>query len=330
MNILQLSIIVPVYNLENYIGECLDSLLEQNVDIENYEIIVVNDGSTDNSRAILDDYSKKFDNIRVFHKENRGVSSARNFALEYALGDYIWFVDGDDLVAPNVLSDILFEIEKAEFPDVLSVQVKSFIDGEKIDTMFERVLDEGVDNYEDWIVAWFIRKDVINNNKIRFDENVSLSEDDIFQVFINQHIKTFSKLNKVVYFYRQRQGSALHSSITDNNFERYVKSYSACLDYANKYDFFWYKRDMVYKCMPNVMMFIAEKPSKYVRKYIKRLKELKLFPLPKQIKTPEEKKHSVSGAKRIRNISYTRYGYYLLRIFLIFTKIKNKLLGKNI
>lgn len=97
------SFIVPVYNVEKYLPECLDSLLEQDIPHEDYEIICVNDGSTDGSLSILRDYEARCSNVRVIDKENGGVSTARNTGLDAARGDYIWFVDSDDLIAPRCL-----------------------------------------------------------------------------------------------------------------------------------------------------------------------------------------------------------------------------------
>ena len=90
------SVIIPAYNIEDYIGRCLDSVLSQTY--KNLEILVVDDGSSDCTGEILDDYEKKDQRIRVIHKENGGVSSARNIGIEAATGDYIGFVDGDDLM----------------------------------------------------------------------------------------------------------------------------------------------------------------------------------------------------------------------------------------
>ena len=91
-----LSIIVPVYNVERYIRACLDSILSQSYCA--YELILIDDGSSDRSGAICDEYAHR-DNIRVFHTENRGVSHARNIGIEKATGEYLYFVDGDDLLA---------------------------------------------------------------------------------------------------------------------------------------------------------------------------------------------------------------------------------------
>lgn len=96
-----LSFVVPVYNAAQYLPECLDSLLAQ--DISDYEIICVNDGSRDASPEILRQYAAEHGNIRVINKENGGVVSARNAGLSAAQGDYIWFVDADDFLLPNIL-----------------------------------------------------------------------------------------------------------------------------------------------------------------------------------------------------------------------------------
>ena len=97
----RLSIIVTVYNREKYIRRCLDSLLEQDISEEEYEIVVVDDGSTDLSGTIIDEYSSLYNNICVFHKDNRGVADTRNKGLELAKGNYITYVDSDDFVEKN-------------------------------------------------------------------------------------------------------------------------------------------------------------------------------------------------------------------------------------
>lgn len=96
-----LSFVVPVYNAAQYLPECLDSLLAQ--DISDYEIICVNDGSRDASPEILRQYAAEHGNIRVINKENGGVVSARNAGLSATQGDFIWFVDADDFLLPNIL-----------------------------------------------------------------------------------------------------------------------------------------------------------------------------------------------------------------------------------
>lgn len=100
----KISLIVPVYNIENYVEQCLDSILKQ--DMEDFEIIVINDGSTDKSRLVLEKYAKKDPRINLINLENGGVSRARNQGVAKAAGEYILFVDGDDFILPNALSNL--------------------------------------------------------------------------------------------------------------------------------------------------------------------------------------------------------------------------------
>lgn len=102
---LDLSIIIPVYNVEKYIANCLNSIVSQ--DIKNYEIICVDDGSKDNSGVICDDFAKKYNHIKVFHEQNKGVSAARNLGIVNARGKYLLFIDSDDALFPNTLSELL-------------------------------------------------------------------------------------------------------------------------------------------------------------------------------------------------------------------------------
>ena len=107
---MKVSIIVPVYNTEKYLSKCLDSLINQ--DFSDYEIIIVNDGSTDNSEDIINDYANKYDNIKTFKKKNGGLSSARNYGLAKAIGKYITFVDSDDYVEKDFLKELYNAINK--------------------------------------------------------------------------------------------------------------------------------------------------------------------------------------------------------------------------
>ena len=111
-----LSIIVPVYNVEMYLNRCLNSIII--ADTSKIEVIVVNDGSTDQSAQICDDYAKDHSYVKVIHKRNGGLSSARNEGLKYATGDYVAFLDSDDMVAPNFTKDMLYLINKFH-PDLI-------------------------------------------------------------------------------------------------------------------------------------------------------------------------------------------------------------------
>ena len=122
-----LSIIVPIYNSEKHLQSCLDSLLNQNVNVDSYEIICVDDGSSDNSYSIVCEYSDKHSNIVKLKKENGGASSARNLGLDAAKGKYIWFVDSDDTIRPNCLNTI-FKLLNEKKPDSIRIRLATGVD----------------------------------------------------------------------------------------------------------------------------------------------------------------------------------------------------------
>ena len=126
---LKLSIIIPVYNVEPYIAKCLDSCLHQDIPTDEYEIIVVNDGSPDNSVVIVKDYMQRYLNVRLVNRDNGGLSAARNTGLKEAKGEYVWFVDSDDWIEPYVLKHLTDKAYKDKL-DVLCFNLQlAFPDG---------------------------------------------------------------------------------------------------------------------------------------------------------------------------------------------------------
>lgn len=119
----KLTIIVPIYGVEQYLRKCVDSLLAQNLPSSEYEIILVDDGSPDECPQICDSYAIAHDNIRVVHRENGGLSAARNSGIEVAQGEYIMFVDSDDYIEPNVLGGLLAQMERDNL-DVLRYRLQ--------------------------------------------------------------------------------------------------------------------------------------------------------------------------------------------------------------
>ena len=106
-----LSIILPVYNVEAYLGRCINSCLCQDLPKDNYEIIVVIDGSPDNSIEVARRFQSDNDNVKIVVRENGGLSAARNTGLEAASGDYVWFIDSDDYIEENILGDIVRNLQ---------------------------------------------------------------------------------------------------------------------------------------------------------------------------------------------------------------------------
>lgn len=114
---MKISIIVPVYNVQNYISDCIESILCQSTD--DYEIILIDDGSTDKSGEICDDYAIRFEQIHVYHQRNQGQAAARNFGVEKSKGEYIWFVDADDFLLEKDSLEVLIELAK-DSPNIIA------------------------------------------------------------------------------------------------------------------------------------------------------------------------------------------------------------------
>ncbi|MBO7293112.1 MAG: glycosyltransferase, partial [Clostridia bacterium] len=191
MQEIKLSIIVPVYNVEKYLGQCLDSLLNQDIDKNEYEIICIDDGSRDASGAILDDYAERYSNIVVVHKENAGVSAARNDALDMARGEYIHFIDSDDYFYPRVYGQLI-DLLIREDADVL------LFDHEKVaadcfynesDFTEEKEISEATvySEVEFSSMVWrnIIKRSLIETHSIRFAKGISYGEDTLFEDFVS-------------------------------------------------------------------------------------------------------------------------------------------------
>lgn len=232
MRTIKISIIIPVYNLEDYIADTLDSCLAQDMKCDEYEIICVDDGSSDKSCEIIREYQKKNNNILICQKENGGVSSARNAGLEHARGEYIWFVDGDDLIAPNCLI-FLYETIKRNHGDLFWFKMKHFtglpeyveFNGAEI-----KVCDDPQAKYDfmtakggGGVCSVFYKRAFIQKNGVVFNEGIKYSEDVLFCFEAILKACICVKTDAVCYYYRQREGSAMHSNRTSAHIESMEK-----------------------------------------------------------------------------------------------------------
>jgi len=132
---LKFSIIVPVYNVEDYIHECVNSILAQSFD--SYEILLINDGSTDKSASICDQFALSHRNVIVIHKKNGGLSDARNVGIKNAKGEYIIFIDSDDYIEKNTLDVFAKELCEADNPDVMITRIKQVYQDKETEYMDE-------------------------------------------------------------------------------------------------------------------------------------------------------------------------------------------------
>lgn len=214
-----ISVIIPVYNVEAYLPDCLDSVLKNKM--QHLEILCINDGSTDRSGQILEEYRKKDMRIRVIHQKNRGVSAARNAGLEAAAGELIAFVDGDDWVHPRYFQILAEALEAGQADVVICGYVASSEPVPFREEITERRLMVGRDTMKDHTAKCYVwgrlyRREVLKN--IRFREDMALGEDRAFHLELvcrNPELRVV-QLSSKRYGYRQRLGSAVAGATADS------------------------------------------------------------------------------------------------------------------
>lgn len=221
----RVSVIVPIYQVEAYLPRCLDSILAQT--FSDFELILVDDGTKDDCPRIMEEYARRDARIRRIHKENGGLSSARNAGLDAARGMYIAFVDSDDYVAPTLLEDAVAAAEATGAEQVLfNYRLVDARDGREWEPYLpieDEVIDLsrlGMANYfyRYWMPykhgqeAWskLYRRDVIEQNGLRFAPNNEVfAEDTLFSAMYLMHTKRIAALSKAYVFYVQRGDSLM-------------------------------------------------------------------------------------------------------------------------
>ena len=212
------SVIIPIYNVEEYLCECIESILGQSY--KNYEIILVDDGSKDKSGEICDGYSRKYPNtVKVLHKPNGGQSDARNMGMESAVGDYIVYIDSDDfIISADFLKDVHDEIEECD-SDIVLYKFQKYRDGRLENCTFSLSGINAIENGDELLfelvrrdayygMAWIkaFRRDIATKNQVIFDTNLSCEDMDWYFALL-LHADKVSAIDKPYIAYRQRGGS---------------------------------------------------------------------------------------------------------------------------
>lgn len=217
-----LSVIIPVYNVTPYLEDCIDSLLVQS--FADFEVLLVDDGSTDGSGAICDEYAKRDNRIRVLHKNNGGVSSARNLGLDNARGEWIYFVDSDDELLSGGLQTLVDSI--ADDVDIVGGGYERIgLNGEILEAIDERItttlskeetlliLSNNRPTYYSYLGymwMWLFRSSVIRDHHLRFDTSIKIKEDTLFLVQYVCASNGRTHFNTApVYKYKMRQESVM-------------------------------------------------------------------------------------------------------------------------
>ena len=217
-----ISIIIPVFNLKDYIDKCIESIYSDDLPLEDFEVIAVNDGSTDNSLQLLQEAAGRHPNMRVLTQDNAGVSVARNRAIEEAVGDYLTFLDGDDLIAPNALSESVAELRKVNGADILyecamvnneSRRVIHLPPQGAVVGQVYRITDfPSFRNGQGAAWGAFYRRGFLMDHDIRFAPGVANGEDTMFTFMLFMHNPAMVFSNVKLLLFTVREDSASHNA----------------------------------------------------------------------------------------------------------------------
>lgn len=309
---LQLSIIVPVYKVEQYLRKCVDSLLNQDLPKEEYEIILVDDGSPDDCPAICDEYADAHDNVKIIHRENGGLSAARNSGIEVAQGKYVQFVDSDDYLEPNVLKTLVEKMDAGNL-DILRYNYQNV--NERYEIFEPNKVSKPFVDYRDEICngltflnerlgfgcyAWqfMLRRELLDG--CSFKEGIYFEDTEWTpRILLKAHQVT--SIDLMVYNYMSREGSITQS--VDKKKKRKVLDDKLLLIDSMKEQMYvvsdkkWFK-GMVAQTVLSIIGFVSQ--NYYVERLsvCRALKSKKVFPLMAY--------HSTKSARRkicIANVS---------------------------
>lgn len=246
MTAIKISVVIPVYNAKNYLFDCIKSLLDQT--LSDCEFIFVNDGSTDNSREIIEKYQKEDSRLILINQENKGIGEARNSGVNIANGEYIGFLDNDDFIKDDFLECLYNKAIKDDL-DILISKTILGRDGKFIikDNRFEKdlIFDKtfikkniipNLLRVEDLFAVWnkIYKRSFINENSIRFPGNRVIEEDNMF------NLQAFNKAEKVLftdyagYYYREVANSKSRLTIENDYFSKALEKYN--FDFKKEYD----------------------------------------------------------------------------------------------
>lgn len=220
MNNELITIVVPIYNVERYLEKCLTSIILQTY--KNLEIILVNDGSTDNSLKICEEFKKNDDRIKIINQKNAGLSAARNTGINEATGEYIAFIDSDDFVSCKFIENLYKEALKnncdivcCDFYYINEIEKKWYIKEKenKVYTSIEAIKDIFIGKQNTEVMTWnkLYRLELFNKYDIRFPVG-KLNEDNFTTYKLYYYSNTISLINDKLYYYLQRKNSIMNTS----------------------------------------------------------------------------------------------------------------------
>ena len=270
---MKVSVIVPVYKVEQYISKCLDSLVNQT--LEDMEIIVVNDGSPDNREKIIKDYAKKYKNIKYLKKENGGLSSARNFGLKHATGEYIGFVDSDDYVDKRMYQ-MMYEKALEASADLVVCDL-NYVYEDKEEKAYSNIKTDTTDiksiMNNIYPAAWNkLYKKELFDNEVYFKEGVWY-EDVEFIYRLLPYVNKIGVVHEHFYKYIQRENSIIRT--IDKRLYNYIDNWNGILEFYKKRDLYIsYEKELEYSYVRYLYATFIKQACKYdYENYLKAVDE---------------------------------------------------------
>jgi glycosyltransferase involved in cell wall biosynthesis len=237
-----ISLVIAAYNVSPFIKKCILSCCQENL-TGNYEIIVINDGSIDDTGEICDELAKSIPNLRIIHKENQGLGAARNTGIENAIGKYIWMIDGDDYISENVLPDLMYELEQNNI-DVFALNYRVIDKHGKVlwkkydDAPFKGIIT-GTNYYAihfeySYSCQYIFKKDIFAFYGIFFEERINMQDSEIMPKLM-YHTNTMKFIPVIAYNYVQHENSFTNSTNPEKRykyFQSIIKVRDSLVDFG--------------------------------------------------------------------------------------------------
>lgn len=329
----KISIVIPLYNSEKYIEKCIRSIISQKY--KNIEIIIVNDGSTDNSYKIAKKLESADNRIKLINKKNKGVSSARNIGIKKASGDYIIFVDSDDYLNFDAIEQIYNELEKKYFDLIIfeisiiknntmkKMKCKLANNDYKVQQLLNKLLKnpkyiERINS----VCSKVYKLDIIKKQNIKFNENIQIGEDLLFNIKYLKFVNKIKWNNKAIYNYYVENKKSATKKYIDNKYEQLIEINNKFKIYLKDFKNIkllklqqYIKIKNIYSCIINLYHKNCNYTYNEKIKFIKKIKK-------------ENKENIIYGM----GIKYYILSFVLkfmpVRLILIFAKIINYILEK--
>ena len=261
-----LSIIIPVYNAENYLTDCLESIVRQ--PFSDYELILIDDGSSDASGRICDSYAAKHQNVIVKHIENNGPSNARNIGIEIAQGDYIQFIDSDDELKPEALGNMAICVQNYQSPKLVIYEA-AVLNGKRQILRYESLPVSGMVDIKEQLLKlnagtkscilhyiwnrWY-KREIILANQIKFDSSIQLGEDFVFNCEYMKYCDMAVFQKEPLYCYFKRSSNSLTGHFRKNELERRRMMFQKFCDLYQSHEILDKSRELLERMEANITL----------------------------------------------------------------------------